>query len=327
MKRPSFQFYPSDWRKDMALQSCSVAARGLWVDMLCIAHECEPYGHLTVNGRPMTAAQVGRHTGLTERECVKLIAELEDAGVFSRTDDGAIYSRRMVADEDLRQRRAKGGEGGSEYGIKGAEHGKKGGRPPKARGVSKPPLNPPPSSSSSFSEAIASDGAGAPSPVDNPPSGNTEQPPDAATKAEVWHAAIAVLQAGGCASEQLCRSFLGKLVTDWTFATVREAVAIAAVAQPADAREYLLGTCRRLRGQGQTKAVPWQQSRSGIEAMGESLGLGRWDQRAADLGQGEPFTAYEARVLAAVGNPKPNPNPNPGPVSMADVVGKVVSTC
>ena len=30
MKRPAFQFYPSDWRKDMALQSCSVAARGLW---------------------------------------------------------------------------------------------------------------------------------------------------------------------------------------------------------------------------------------------------------------------------------------------------------
>lgn len=169
--------------------------------------------------------------------------------------------------------------------------------------------------------------------MDNPPSGNTEQPPeppeqpppDAMTKAEVWRAAVAVLQAGGCPNEQVCRSFMGKLVTDWTFATVQEAVAIAAVAQPADAREYLLGTCRRLRGQGQTKAVPWQQSRSGIEVMGESLGLGRWDQRAADLGQGEPFAAYEARVLAAVGKPKPKPNP--GPVSMADVVGKAVSTC
>lgn len=154
MKRPAFQFYPSDWRKDMALQSCSVAARGLWVDMMCIAHECEPYGHLTVNGKPMTAAQIGRHTGLTERECSKLIAELEAAGVPSRTDEGTLYSRRMVRDEDIRNRRAEGGKAGSEHGAKGAEHGSKGGRPKTARGVSEPPLKPPPSSSSSSSTAV-----------------------------------------------------------------------------------------------------------------------------------------------------------------------------
>lgn len=154
MRRPAFQFYPADWRKDMALQSCSVAARGLWIDMMCIAHECEPYGHLTVNGRPMTAAQIGRHAGLTERECAKLLDELDSAGVFSRTEEGVIFSRRMVADEDLRNRRAEGGKAGSEHGIKGAEHGAKGGRPREARGVTKPPLEPPPSSSSSSSTSI-----------------------------------------------------------------------------------------------------------------------------------------------------------------------------
>ena len=155
MKRPAFQFYPADWRKDMALQSCSVAARGLWVEMLCIAHECEPYGHLTVNGKPMTAAQIGRHTGLTERECAKLVAELEDAGVVSRTAEGVLYSRRMVRDEDLRNRRAEGGKGGAEHGAKGAEHGMKGGRPAQGRGVSEPPIQPPPSSSSSSSSSTS----------------------------------------------------------------------------------------------------------------------------------------------------------------------------
>ena len=74
MKRPAFQFYPADWRKDVELQSCSMAAQGLWINAMCIAHECEPYGHLTVNGRPMTAAQIGRHTGLTQREAEKLLA-------------------------------------------------------------------------------------------------------------------------------------------------------------------------------------------------------------------------------------------------------------
>lgn len=151
MKRPAFQFYPADWRKDMELQSCSVAARGLWMDMLCIAHECDPYGYLTVNCRPMTPAQIGRHTGLTQRDCERLLAELDAAGVSSTTEDGTIFSRRMVRDEDLRNRRAEGGKAGSSHGAKGAEHGIKGGRPKQSRGVSEPPLEPPPSSSSSTS--------------------------------------------------------------------------------------------------------------------------------------------------------------------------------
>lgn len=153
MKRPAFQFYPADWRKDSALQSCSVAAQGLWINLLCIAHECEPYGHLVVNGRPMNAAQIGRLVGLSAKECAALLSELADAGVTSTTEEGAIYSRRMVRDEDIRNRRANGGQAGAEHGAKGAEHGMKGGRPPKGRGVSEPPIKPPPSSSSSSSSS------------------------------------------------------------------------------------------------------------------------------------------------------------------------------
>ena len=161
MKRPSFQFYPADWRKDAALQSCSIAAQGLWINAMCIAHECEPYGHLVVNGKPMDAAKLGRLVGLSEKDCTKLIDELGDAGVVERTAEGVIYSRRMVRDEELRNKRANGGSAGAEHGIKGAAHGSKGGRPKAATGVNKPPLEPPPSSSSSsstYSEGKPSDG-------------------------------------------------------------------------------------------------------------------------------------------------------------------------
>ncbi len=163
MKRPSFQFYPADWRKDMGLQSCSVAARGLWMDMLCIAHECEPYGHLTVNGKAMTVAQIGRHTGLTPKACKELLDELEQAGVSSRTEEGVIFSRRMVRDEVAREQRAElgrqHGARGAAFGAMGGEHGKKGGRPraenpgsePPQKPPQKPPQNPLPSSSSSSS--------------------------------------------------------------------------------------------------------------------------------------------------------------------------------
>lgn len=158
MKRPAFQFYPADWRKDVELRSCSIAARGLWMDMLCIAHECEPYGHLTINGKAMTAAQIAGQVGLTPAQTSKLIAELKDNGVARVTREGVIYSKRMVDDEDLRNRRAAGGKEGAEHGIKGAEAGSKGGRPKKSKGGFETPLpgleEPPPSSSSSSSTSV-----------------------------------------------------------------------------------------------------------------------------------------------------------------------------
>lgn len=152
MKRPAFQFYPADWRKDPALSICSLAARGLWIELMCIMHEADEYGTLTVNGKGMTLQQIARMVGESPATLKKLLDELEDAGVFSRADDGSIYSRRMIRDENLRAVRAAGGEAGKSFGQLGAEHGKKGGRPRKETGVKKPPLEPPPSSSSSSSD-------------------------------------------------------------------------------------------------------------------------------------------------------------------------------
>jgi hypothetical protein len=106
MKRPAFQFYPADWRKDAAVQACSMAARGLWHEMLCIMHECQPYGYLMVNDMPMQPEQIARLVGESAKDVKAWIAELEQAGVFSRGPDGAIYSRRMVKDEELRNIRA-----------------------------------------------------------------------------------------------------------------------------------------------------------------------------------------------------------------------------
>ncbi len=109
MKRPSFQFYPADWRKDPALSTCSLAARGLWIELMCVAHESDDYGVLCINGKPMTDAQIARTVGETPAVVTKLIKELDEAGVFSRRADGAIYSRRMVADEHIRNVRSAAG--------------------------------------------------------------------------------------------------------------------------------------------------------------------------------------------------------------------------
>lgn len=212
MKRPAFQFYPADWRKDTALQFCSLQARGLWVEMMCIAHECEPYGYLMVNGKAMTNAQIGRLVGISEKECNKLLAELFEAGVPSKADTGAIYSRRMVRDEEIRNKRAEGGKAGSEHGKKGASHGAKGGRPSKqitpqettlsddGRGVIKPPKEPPPSSSSSSSSKTSSEA-----------NASGGEPPKQLTPDEIiFGYGLPLLTNAGSADKQ-ARSFLGGL--------------------------------------------------------------------------------------------------------------------
>lgn len=165
MKRPSFQFYPADWRNDAGLKLCSLSARGLWIEMICIMHAAEPYGHLCAAGRPLDTRDLSKLVGESERDVKKWLDELIRNNVCS-SEGGAIVSRRMVRDESLRERRAAGGEAGSEFGHLGAEHGKKGGRPRKETGDKKPPFNPPPSSSSSSSSSEKEDSAGKPAGFD-----------------------------------------------------------------------------------------------------------------------------------------------------------------
>jgi hypothetical protein len=44
VKRPSFQFYPADWQANSNLRRCSHEERGIWLDVLCLLHDQEPYG-------------------------------------------------------------------------------------------------------------------------------------------------------------------------------------------------------------------------------------------------------------------------------------------
>jgi len=112
-KRPSFQFYPADERSDLALQSCSLAARGLWQGMICLMHESPLYGHLILGSDPMAIPEISRAVGAPVSEVTKLLRELESRRVFSRLDNGTIYSRRMVRDEHLRTVRAAAGARGA----------------------------------------------------------------------------------------------------------------------------------------------------------------------------------------------------------------------
>ena len=118
MKRPSFQFYPSDWLRDTALRSCSTGARGLWIDMICFMHEGNPYGHLKVGNKVILSTNLASMVGATLKDVIDWLEELHQAGVYELGEGGEIYSKRMVRDEILRNKRAEGGKLGGNPALK-----------------------------------------------------------------------------------------------------------------------------------------------------------------------------------------------------------------
>lgn len=135
-QRPYLQFFWRDWLGDTALRTCSAAARGVWIDLICIMAQGSPFGTLrygdpneahrdnpgdiprviprdnpTLNprviqggtGKPIPTPKLARILGLSESELALHLDELEDAGVFSRDSSGTIFCRRMVRDEERRK--------------------------------------------------------------------------------------------------------------------------------------------------------------------------------------------------------------------------------
>lgn len=110
MKRPAYQWYPGDHRRDTALQACSFEARALWREMLDLMHDGDPRGHLTAGGVAITVKQLARLVGVPDARAKRWLAELEERQVFSRTDAGVIYSRRMAKDSHVSEVRAAAGK-------------------------------------------------------------------------------------------------------------------------------------------------------------------------------------------------------------------------
>jgi hypothetical protein len=111
-KRPAFQWYPGDHRRDTGIQVCSFMARALWREMLDLMHEGSPYGHLAAGEEAIEPEELARLVGLELSQVETLLKELERRKVFSRTDKGIIYSRRMVRDEQKRSLHAVAGKMG-----------------------------------------------------------------------------------------------------------------------------------------------------------------------------------------------------------------------
>ena len=125
--RPSWQWYPSDWLEEPGLKLCSLAAKGLWMDLLCYMFKMQNRGYLRIRGKQLGSKEVAQLTGYTEAEAKQALTELDTYGVSETTADGCIYSRRMVRDEKQRQSKVEAGRKGGRVSKPKADNEAKGG--------------------------------------------------------------------------------------------------------------------------------------------------------------------------------------------------------
>lgn len=99
----------NDYQGDPCLRSCSLAAQGVWMRLLCIMAEAKPKGFLLINGKKPDPDQLARVVGGHVSEVSPLVEELIHNGVCSMTRVGVIFCRRMVRDAKRKAASAKGG--------------------------------------------------------------------------------------------------------------------------------------------------------------------------------------------------------------------------
>ena len=108
--------------KDPSLRACSLAARGLWIDLLCLMHESPQRGYLLLTKtEPMHDEHIARCVGADQSLISNLIEELSKAGVLEFGDlDGRnmICSRRMIRDESKREKCSAAGMRGGNPALK-----------------------------------------------------------------------------------------------------------------------------------------------------------------------------------------------------------------
>ena len=200
--RPSFQFYPKDWRTDANLRRCTPAARGVWLDVICVLHDSDEYGLVRYPLRELAGAAgaslahvrelVDKSVlrGIDKGECTPCVyvpkhgrAEGAPVTLVPAQPGPVWYSKRMVKDEYVRTGRGAG----SRFGEPQSDE---------PNDAPKPPFGDGPSSSSSSSSStpvipIGHEGGSSPSPAGDgllpPADGGPAIPPcDHQAVLELW---------------------------------------------------------------------------------------------------------------------------------------------
>lgn len=215
--KPWMKFYPQDWRADERLRLCSLAARGLWVEMMAIMHRADPYGYLLIGGISPNPAQLATQVGADVGSVEAAYAELQAAGVFSRDEAGVVFSRRMIRDWQKAETARQNGRTGGNPALKGTIRA---GEDKQSDMPSDKPLDNPTDKRGlkaqrpeARGQSSVPDGTGAAAPID--------------PKKVMFDAGVALLTSTGTSQRQ-ARALIAKWQKERGDAWTREAIAAAA---------------------------------------------------------------------------------------------------
>lgn len=114
-KIPPMPFCTADWLRCPELKVLAPDVRGLWMDMLCYMWESSERGvMIKPNGEIYSKDEIVRLLGVDNSGTGAWLDTLIDAQVCSVRADGAIYSRRMLRDAEISNKRRLAGKKGGE---------------------------------------------------------------------------------------------------------------------------------------------------------------------------------------------------------------------
>ena len=111
---PWIKFYPKDYLSDLELATCSAAAQGVYMRLLCLMHVSTEYGFLLVSCDSPATGTLSKLLQLRTPTCSHAVTELLQKGVLKIDDRGVLYSKRMLSDKAKREvMRERGKLGGN----------------------------------------------------------------------------------------------------------------------------------------------------------------------------------------------------------------------
>jgi DNA-binding transcriptional regulator YhcF (GntR family) len=107
-KLPFMQFYPDQWLTEPGLKACSLAARGLWIELLCHMWKATERGVLKTGKQVWGIPEIANAVSADPKTAQELLSDLLRHAVTQRRKrDGALICRRMVKEERRRKQTRK----------------------------------------------------------------------------------------------------------------------------------------------------------------------------------------------------------------------------
>lgn len=113
-KLPQMPFYYKDWIADANLSRCSLASKGVAIELICLMWDCDERGKLITAGSPWTMADIRQVVRGPDDDIETCVIELVAKQVIKIDSSKCYYSSRMLKDENKRVQLAiNGSKGGS----------------------------------------------------------------------------------------------------------------------------------------------------------------------------------------------------------------------